>query len=158
MFRDSYVLYIYVTNILCTFHIFMYGYGTARLEYELAYYDSAVHRFNHYTTRTPPLFVLERNKWNHLTVWKRMSSGTFKNVIYKMCPALCPTPKVYSRELSINGWKRNRHKTWWLWKSVFLFMRPVQKMNGIFCDHVSVFTDNLQESNEKFIAWPRYSH
>ena len=27
----------------------------ARLEYELAYYDSAVHRFNHYTTRTPPL-------------------------------------------------------------------------------------------------------
>ena len=26
----------------------------ARLEYELAYYDSAVHCFNHYTTRTPP--------------------------------------------------------------------------------------------------------
>ena len=25
----------------------------ARLEYELAFYDSAVHRFNHYTTRTP---------------------------------------------------------------------------------------------------------
>ena len=29
----------------------------ARLEYELAYYDSAVHRFNHYTTRTPPAFA-----------------------------------------------------------------------------------------------------
>ena len=26
----------------------------ARLEYELAYYNSAVHRFNHYTTGTPP--------------------------------------------------------------------------------------------------------
>ena len=26
----------------------------ARLEFELAYYDSAVHRFNHYTTKTPP--------------------------------------------------------------------------------------------------------
>ena len=25
-----------------------------RLEYELTYYDFAVHRFNHYTTRTPP--------------------------------------------------------------------------------------------------------
>ena len=25
----------------------------ARLEYELEYYNSAVHRFNHYTTRTP---------------------------------------------------------------------------------------------------------
>ena len=29
----------------------------ARLEYELAYYDSAVHRFNHYTTRTPPHLI-----------------------------------------------------------------------------------------------------
>ena len=26
----------------------------ARLEYELVYCDTAVHRFNHYTTRTPP--------------------------------------------------------------------------------------------------------
>ena len=30
----------------------------ARLEYELAYYDSAVHRFNPYTTRTPPKMFL----------------------------------------------------------------------------------------------------
>ena len=29
----------------------------ARLEYELTYYDSAVHRFNHYTTRTPPVVL-----------------------------------------------------------------------------------------------------
>ena len=29
----------------------------ARLEYELANYDSAVHRFNHYTTRTPPISI-----------------------------------------------------------------------------------------------------
>ena len=28
----------------------------ARREYELAYYDSALHRFNHYTTRTPPFY------------------------------------------------------------------------------------------------------
>ena len=28
-----------------------------RLEYELAYYDSAVHCFNHYTTRTPHQFL-----------------------------------------------------------------------------------------------------
>ena len=27
-----------------------------RLEYELAYYDSTVHRFNHYTMRTTPAF------------------------------------------------------------------------------------------------------
>ena len=28
VFRDSNVLYLYVMNILCTFHIFMYGYVT----------------------------------------------------------------------------------------------------------------------------------
>ena len=28
----------------------------ARLEYELAYYDSAVHGFNHYTKTTPPFY------------------------------------------------------------------------------------------------------
>ena len=32
----------------------------ARLEYELAYYDSAVQLFNHYTTRTPPSHLLSR--------------------------------------------------------------------------------------------------
>ena len=30
----------------------------ARLEFELAYYDSAVYRFNHCTTRTPPETIL----------------------------------------------------------------------------------------------------
>ena len=37
----------------------------ARLEHELAYYDSAVHRFNHYTTRTPPCAQLSNlySKW-----------------------------------------------------------------------------------------------
>ena len=36
----------------------------ARLEYELAYYDSAVHRFNHYTTRTPPIMLVrEGDRW-----------------------------------------------------------------------------------------------
>ena len=29
----------------------------ARLEFEFAYFDSIVHRFNHYTTRTPPIYM-----------------------------------------------------------------------------------------------------
>ena len=36
----------------------------ARLEYELAYYDSAVHRFNHYTTRTPLKLVEVKDQTN----------------------------------------------------------------------------------------------
>ena len=31
----------------------------ARLEFELTYYDSEVHRFNHYTTRTPEIAVTD---------------------------------------------------------------------------------------------------
>ena len=31
----------------------------AWLEFKLAYYDSAVHRFNHYTTRTPPFVIVK---------------------------------------------------------------------------------------------------
>ncbi len=42
----------------------------ARLEYELAYYDSAVHRFNHYTTKTPALSKRIKALLNHnLLVW-----------------------------------------------------------------------------------------
>ena len=37
----------------------------ARLEYELAYYDSAVHRFNHYTTRTTPRGHLIKFHWKY---------------------------------------------------------------------------------------------
>ena len=30
------------------------------------------------------LLVLDNNTWNHLIVCKQMSSGSFKNVIYKL--------------------------------------------------------------------------
>ena len=47
----------------------------ARLEYELAYYDSAVDRFNHYTTRTPPTTGLEKVislvLFNYDFIWPR---------------------------------------------------------------------------------------
>ena len=31
------------------------------------------------------LWLLYSNTWNHLNVCKKMISGLFKNVIYKMC-------------------------------------------------------------------------
>ena len=34
----------------------------ARLEFESAYYDSAVHHFNHYTTKTPPIRLSKQLK------------------------------------------------------------------------------------------------
>ena len=32
-----------------------------RLEFELAYYDSAVNCFNHYTAKTPPRLMIKQN-------------------------------------------------------------------------------------------------
>ena len=40
------------------------------MEYELAYYDSAVHRFNHYTTRTPPKNTQVVTKTNIIVMTK----------------------------------------------------------------------------------------
>ena len=49
----------------------------AWMEYELAYYDSSVYRFNHYTTRTPPTLIERKNKQqvfvmkpNFFLIWK----------------------------------------------------------------------------------------
>ena len=47
----------------------------ARLEYELAYYDSALHRFNHYTTRTPPCAEECGGRWQTLGVAVGLSAG-----------------------------------------------------------------------------------
>ena len=50
--------------------------------------------------------MLNRNTWNYLIVWKKMSSGCFKNVIYKMCLEI-----IYSiwikriwHQIAYNGW------------------------------------------------------
>ena len=43
----------------------------ARLEYELAYYDSAVQRFNHYTTRTPPRLDVRLSVYAYMSAFVR---------------------------------------------------------------------------------------
>ena len=49
----------------------------ARLEFELAYYDSEVHRFNHYSTRTPP----------HISQWITLPTQSCL-VLYYFCANL----------------------------------------------------------------------
>ena len=74
----------------------------ARPEFELAYNDSAVHCFNHYTMRTHPsglvllvswnniiagkLFVLLKNSWNHTTEckWFVLDRNTWYSVTVQM--------------------------------------------------------------------------
>ena len=56
---------------------------TARLEYELAYYDSAVHHFNHYATRTPGQMSVFETKKLCDTIQKKKKKTTTKNKIEK---------------------------------------------------------------------------
>ena len=64
----------------------------ARLEYELAYYDSAVHHFNHYTMRTPP--------WLHLMVknifWRVETTPSLFLVLGPLYPRLVVSVRVQS--------------------------------------------------------------
>ena len=52
----------------------------ARLEYELAYYDSAVYRFNHYTTRTPPVCTGMNGMKFELTYYEEFSTNRSKQI------------------------------------------------------------------------------
>ena len=62
-----------------------------RLEYELAYYDSDVHSFNHYTTKTPPQYIRKMSQiiiqysanFKHLSAFFKIkpSSGQWYNFL-----------------------------------------------------------------------------
>ena len=62
----------------------------ARVEYELAYYDSAVYRFNHYTTRTYKIKIFEIEQIITLNLYTLF---TFSDD----CPYLCR--HVYPRAI-----------------------------------------------------------
>ena len=48
------------------------------------------------------LFVLDRNNWNHLIVWKKMSSDLFKNVICKMSFEIIYSIYLYKKDLALD--------------------------------------------------------
>ena len=67
----------------------------ARLEYELAYHDSTVHRFNHYTTRThTPLLILFSAL---ITVVPPTVSRGCKRCWLHLCRRVRPIPNEYPR-------------------------------------------------------------
>ena len=78
----------------------------ARLEYELAYYDSAVRRFNHYTTRTLPLSLGNILLLRYIE-WFTNSRGLF----FKVAMALsCLKHKnTVLSEFTACPWLINRH-------------------------------------------------
>ena len=95
----------------------------ARLDLERAYYDSAVHRFNHYTTRTLPRTFIDKIKENAFKLTKERSrrnpAKTITDADYADDMAiLANTPNqaetlLYSleRDASDIGLHVNAHKT-----------------------------------------------
>ena len=81
----------------------------ARLEYELAYYDSAVHRFNHYTTRTP-LSCLYPHKIEELIRLSRKSDSLklWKNWQMTHWQSTYIQTRIYFRKWFL----LNYHKHW----------------------------------------------
>ena len=99
----------------------------ARLEYELAYYDSAVHRFNHYTTRTPP--CPEEMGWEFGRFWKRFS-WVPTMVLRSWCPTMVlrswgPTMEL---KVDIGPWRQTVEYSAVAAAVKFVRSRPV-KMN-----------------------------
>ena len=74
-----------------------------RLEYELAYYDSAVHRLNNYTTRTPP-FGFELKKFSsNVFIW---SSAKSFLLFRTFCWELKRWKSLGARSGEYGGWGR----------------------------------------------------
>ena len=71
VFRDSYVFYIWVMNILCLFHVFMYGYVTVVVPDRVPSIGQ-IELFDHLNvckkSTDAGLLVLHCNTWNRLTV------------------------------------------------------------------------------------------
>ena len=47
--------------------------------------------------------MIHSNTWNHLTVCKQMGSGSFKDVINKMCSQIIYLIFMYKDDLALNN-------------------------------------------------------
>ena len=104
----------------------------ARLEYDLAYYDSAVHRFNHYTTTAPPGIFWERHYTEIVD-----EALVLKNFEYPFIYRLGPRVVVQFRILSMC--------------QIHLF-----KILRIWLDHIRkkiVLTNNFRKNINANVQW-----
>ena len=81
----------------------------AQLEFKLAYYDSTVHRFNHYTTRTPPQHIEKKLHGNNIRMPHTVLNKSLKQ--YPMKQQLFNHLSLISRTTQVR-WTRYTGHCW----------------------------------------------
>ena len=122
----------------------------ARLEYELAYYDSAVHRFNHYTTRT----TLDED-----TCWGWCYISAEMQLAYSEAPVKWASNFLSTSPLSMQGLRKSsfvvEFNTRNIYSSKFCvnwitFLKLIK--NIVWISAVVFFCDGL-----KYYPWDKFS-
>ena len=128
----------------------------ARLEYELAFYDSAVHRFNHYTTRTSPESTLKvTRKWEKERKIENLHFSDNSNfATWKLCFFISITNEIIFIYLCIififwNLFNLD-YKKEILYKiqpslltGVFYTPNDIKHKRSVLCVHLCVFIHNI---------------
>ena len=98
------------------------------------------------------LMVLHSNTWNHLTVRKRMSSGSFKNIIYGMCLQIICIWYIYINKI----WHQIPYKGWCAIKTKQT--KPILRNNESWNVNINVpqtlFPNFLAKNNPSRVDMP----
>ena len=114
----------------------------ARLEFELAYYNSAVHRFNHYTTRTPrPTgkwtkgYIVSFLKKSSLRLTKNYKGTSLTAIVAKIYYALLPNliqPEV--KKIL----RKNQNGFWRYWSTITQILTIHQIIDRVHVKNLKV--------------------
>ena len=128
----------------------------ARLEYELAYYDSAIHRFNHYTTRTPTecfnmtisetqLYKMWQIRFKILRLFKCNNPSVSKvlNILTASSERLEP-PTLQNKK--IRNKKKKKKNMSWIWHMV---KAPVLELWSVWTYSVSMTPRSILTQNDR---------
>ena len=127
----------------------------ARLEYELAYYDSAVHRFNHYTTRTPRQIKFSHQQQLIPSNWwpPGKISVTLTEKFLSMIPSEAPSnppqnspSKLLRSCLSYKAIENKINSVWIMKVKIKLVVIEAQeRLHNVYCIPRSINYNDIQK-------------
>ena len=131
----------------------------ARREFELAYCDSSLHCFNHYTTRTPPatseIFCWLFSTWGDF-LWMKFRTIPIRNLLSDLPVLGGHAPLNYTSQLPIRNWE--------VWLTVLVshtinYVSVIERCNWEVYDHPPLVshTKNYVSVIER-CNWEVYDH